>query len=154
MITKSDLVDADVLGLVRLEVEDFVRGSFLQEAPIIPVSARTGAGLDALKENLVRLAQSVPVKDPKQLPRLPVDRSFAMKGFGSVVTGTLISGAIQVEDELELYPTGKRLRVRGLHSGGKQIERAMRRATYGGKPGGNRPRRNYAGHGSGARWRI
>jgi selenocysteine-specific elongation factor len=124
VITKSDLVDADVLGLVRLEVEDFVRGSFLQEAPIIPVSARTGAGLDALKENLVRLAQSLPVKDPRQLPRLPVDRSFAMKGFGSVVTGTLISGAIRVEDELELYPTGKRLRVRGLHSGGKQIERA------------------------------
>jgi len=124
VITKSDLVDPDVLGLVRLEAEDFVRGSFLQDAPIIPVSVRTGIGLDALKENLVRLARSVPDKDPKQLPRLPVDRSFAMKGFGSVVTGTLISGAIQVEDELELYPTGKRLRVRGLHSGGRQIGRA------------------------------
>ena len=123
-LTKSDLVDPDVLGLVRLEVEDFVHGSFLQGAPIIPVSARTGAGLEALKENLVRLAQSAPAKDPQELPRLPVDRSFAIKGFGSVVTGTLISGAIQVEDELELYPTGKRLRVRGLHSGGKQIGRA------------------------------
>jgi selenocysteine-specific elongation factor len=123
-LTKSDLVDPDVLGLVRLEVEDFVHGSFLQGAPIIPVSARTGAGLEALKENLVRLAQSAPAKDPQELPRLPVDRSFAIKGFGSVVTGTLISGAIQVEDELELYPTGKRLRVRGLHSGGKQIPRA------------------------------
>ena len=125
VITKSDLVDADVLGLVRLEVEDFVRGSFLQDAPIIPVSARTNAGLETLKENLARLAQSVPAKDAKRLHRLPVDRSFAMKGFGSVVTGTLISGAIQVEDELELYPTGKRLRVRGLHSGGKKIERAI-----------------------------
>ena len=123
-LTKSDLVDPDVLGLVRLEVEDFVHGSFLQGAPIIPVSARTGAGLEALKENLARLAQSGPAKDPQQLPRLPVDRSFAIKGFGSVVTGTLISGAIQVEDELELYPAGKRLRVRGLHSGGKQIGRA------------------------------
>jgi selenocysteine-specific elongation factor len=123
-LTKSDLLDPDVLGLVRLEVEDFVHGSFLQGAPIIPVSARTGAGLEALKENLVRLAQSAPAKDPQELPRLPVDRSFAIKGFGSVVTGTLISGAIQVEDELELYPTGKRLRVRGLHSGGKQIPRA------------------------------
>jgi selenocysteine-specific elongation factor len=124
VITKSDLVEPDVLGLVRLEVEDFVRASFLEGAPTIPVSSRTGAGLESLKESLVRLAQSVPVKDPKQHARLPVDRSFAMKGFGSVVTGTLISGAIKVEDEVELYPTGKHLRVRGLHSGGKQIEQA------------------------------
>jgi selenocysteine-specific elongation factor len=124
VITKSDLVEPDVLGLVRLEVEDFVRGSFLEGAAIVPVSARTGLGLDYLKDEVVRLAQAVPAKDLKQHVRLPIDRSFAMKGFGSVVTGTLISGAIKVEDEVELYPTGKRLRVRGLHSGGKQIERA------------------------------
>jgi selenocysteine-specific elongation factor len=124
VITKSDLVEADVLGLVRLEVEDFVRGSFLEAAPIIPVSSRTGSGLEAVREGLICVARSVPEKDPRHYARLPVDRSFAMKGFGSVVTGTLISGAIKIEDEVELYPTGKRLRVRGLHFGGKRIERA------------------------------
>src|SRR5271154_4184961 len=124
VITKSDRVDEDVLGLVRLEEEDFLRGSFLEGAPIVPVSSRTGGGLETLKENLNGLARAIPQKNPTQHFRLPVDRSFAMKGFGTVVTGTLISGVIQVEDEVELYPTGKRLRVRGLHSGGKQIEQA------------------------------
>jgi selenocysteine-specific elongation factor len=124
-ITKSDLVDADSLGLVRLEIEEFVRGSFLENAPIIPVSARSGAGLDELKNALRGAAQAVAVKDATQHFRLPIDRSFAMKGFGTVVTGTLISGAVKVEDEVELYPARKRLRVRGLHSGGKQIDRAV-----------------------------
>src|SRR5271155_2733075 len=124
-ITKSDLVDADTLGLVRLEIEEFVRGSFLESAPIVAVSARSGAGLDELKNVLRSAAQAVTAKDATQNFRLPIDRSFAMKGFGTVVTGTLISGAVQVEDEVELYPARKRLRVRGLHSGGKQIERAV-----------------------------
>jgi len=124
-ITKSDLVDADSLGLVRLEIEEFVRESFLQGAPILPVSARSGAGLAELKNVLRRTAQQVAAKDATQHFRLPIDRSFAMKGFGTVVTGTLISGAVKVEDELELYPARKRLRVRGLHSGGKQIQRAI-----------------------------
>ena len=124
-ITKSDLVDADTLGLVRLEIEEFVRGSFLESAAIVAVSARSGAGLDELKDVLRRAAQAVTAKDATQNFRLPIDRSFAMKGFGTVVTGTLISGAVQVEDEVELYPARKRLRVRGLHSGGKQIERAV-----------------------------
>jgi len=124
-ITKSELVDSDSLGLVRLEIEEFVRGSFLEGAPIVPVSARSGAGLDELKAVLRRGAQAVAAKDATQHFRLPIDRSFAMKGFGTVVTGTLISGAVKVDDEVELYPTRKRLRVRGLHSGGKQIERAV-----------------------------
>jgi selenocysteine-specific elongation factor len=124
-IMKSDLVDSDSLGLVRLEIEEFVRGSFLEGAPIVPVSARSGAGLDELKSVLRRAAQAVAAKDATQHFRLPIDRSFAMKGFGTVVTGTLISGAVKVEDEVELYPMRKRLRVRGLHSGGKQIERAV-----------------------------
>ena len=124
-ITKSDLVDADTLGLVRLEIEEFVRGSFLESAAIVAVSARSGAGLDEWKDVLRRAAQAVTAKDATQNFRLPIDRSFAMKGFGTVVTGTLISGAVQVEDEVELYPARKRLRVRGLHSGGKQIERAV-----------------------------
>jgi len=124
-ITKSDLVDGDVLGLVRLEIEEFVRGSFLEAAPIIPVSARSGAGLDALKQELLRSAQSVPPRDATRHFRLPIDRSFAMKGFGTVVTGTLVSGAVKVEDEVELYPPQIRVRVRGLHSGGKSVTRAV-----------------------------
>jgi selenocysteine-specific elongation factor len=124
-ITKSDLVDSDMLGLVRLEIEEFVRGSFLEGAPIVSVSARTGAGLDQLRQQLVRLGESVPVKDARQHFRLPIDRAFAMKGFGTVVTGTLISGAVQVEDEVELLPSRTVLRVRGLHSGGARTERAV-----------------------------
>ncbi len=124
-ITKSDLVDADSLGLVRMEIEEFARGSFLESAPIVAVSARSGAGLDELKRVLQRAAQAVAAKGATQIFRLPIDRSFAMKGFGTVVTGTLISGVVKLEDEVELYPAKKRLRVRGLHSGGKQIARAV-----------------------------
>jgi selenocysteine-specific elongation factor len=124
-ITKADLVDPDVLGLVKLEVEEFVRGSFLQGAAIVPVSARTGAGINTLESELLRTAQVAPKKDASRHLRLPIDRSFAMKGFGTVVTGTLVAGSVKIDDEVELYPTGKRLRVRGLHSGGTPVERAV-----------------------------
>src|SRR5271156_1417784 len=123
-ITKSDLVDADSLGLVRLEIEEFVRGSFLESAPNVPVSARSGAGLDELRQVLQRAAQAVAAKDTTQNFRLPIDRSFAMKGFGTVVTGTLISGGISPEGEVELFPGGEKLRVRGVQSGGKTVQRA------------------------------
>jgi selenocysteine-specific elongation factor len=124
-ITKADLVDADVLGLVKLEVEEFARGSFLSGAAVVPVSARTGVGLDALKAELLHAARAAPKKDAARHLRLPIDRSFAMKGFGTVVTGTLVAGSVKVEDEVELYPAGGRLRVRGLHSGGKAVQRAV-----------------------------
>ncbi|HXX20179.1 MAG TPA: selenocysteine-specific translation elongation factor [Candidatus Acidoferrum sp.] len=124
-ITKSDLVDAEMLGLVKLEVEEFVRGSFLEGAPIVSVSARTGVGLNTLKQELLRVAQATPAKDVTRHFRLPIDRSFATKGFGTVVTGTLISGTVRVEDEIEVYPLGRRVRVRGLHSGGNAINRAV-----------------------------
>jgi selenocysteine-specific elongation factor len=125
VITKTDLVDPDTLELVRLEVEEFLRGSFLDGAPIVPVSARTGAGLDQLKEILQRVAGDVPPKDASRHLRLPIDRVFAIKGFGTVVTGTLVSGAVQPEDEVELFPARRRLRVRGVQSGGKSAERAV-----------------------------
>ena len=123
-ITKSDLVNTDALGLVRLEIEEFVRGSFLEAAPIVAVSARTGAGLEALKQELLRVARAVPAKDETRRFRLPIDRAFAMKGFGTVVTGTLVSGSVNVDDEAELYPVGKIVRIRGLRSGGNKIARA------------------------------
>ncbi len=124
-LTKSDLVDADTAGLAKLEVEDLVRGSFLEGAPIIEVSAKTGAGLDALREELRQAAERSPGKDARGHFRLPVDRAFVMKGFGPVVTGTLVSGSIRREDEVELFPVQRRLRVRGLHSGGAAVDHAV-----------------------------
>jgi selenocysteine-specific elongation factor len=124
-LTKSDLVDADMLGLVRLEVEEYLRGSFLERAPIVPVSAKTGAGLTELKRALKDAASEISGKDAARYFRLPIDRAFAMKGFGTVVTGTLVSGSISAENEVELFPGGKRLRVRGVQSGGKSVERAI-----------------------------
>jgi selenocysteine-specific elongation factor len=124
-LTKSDLVEAEMLDLVRLEIEEFVRGSFLAGAPIVPVSARTGAGLDALKQELVNAALAAPAKDATRHFRLPIDRAFATKGFGTVVTGTLMSGTVRVKDEIELHPLGRLARVRGLHSGGLAIEQAF-----------------------------
>jgi len=123
-ITKMDLVEPDVLGLVKLEIEEFVRGSFLEGAPVLGVSAKTGAGLEELKRELVEAASGVSGRDASGYVRLPIDRAFAMKGFGTVVTGTLISGTLRNEDEVELFPTGRRLRVRGLHSGGRAVTKA------------------------------
>ena len=121
-LTKSDLADADTLSLARLETEELVRGSFLEGAPIVPVSARTGAGLDELKQALVRMAESCPARDTAGAFRLPIDRSFSIKGFGTVVTGTLVGGSLRVEDEAEILPEGTRVRVRGLQSGGRKID--------------------------------
>jgi selenocysteine-specific elongation factor len=120
-LTKSDLVDADSAELVRMEVEDFLRGSFLERAAIVPVSAKTGAGIAELKQALHTASLLVSRRDAARYLRLPIDRSFAMKGFGTVVTGTLISGSVGTEDEVELFPGGMRLRVRGVQSGGRGV---------------------------------
>jgi selenocysteine-specific elongation factor len=123
-LTKSDLVDSGTLDLVRLEAGEFVRGSFLENAPMIAVSAKTGEGMDQLRTDLARIARETPLKDPTGYFRLPIDRAFAMKGFGTVITGTLLSGEVAPEDELELFPSKRRVRVRGVQSGGKLLERA------------------------------
>src|SRR2546426_7831957 len=123
-LTKSDMVASETLELVRMEAEEFLRGSFLEKAPLVPVSAKTGAGLDELKKALSEAAANASAKDAGRYLRLPIDRAFAMKGFGSVVTGTLISGSVGAGDEVELFPGGERLRVRGVQSGGKSVERA------------------------------
>src|SRR5438128_2625104 len=114
-------IDAD-----RLEVEDFLRGSFLDtsRSPIIPVSSLTGAGLDQLKQELIRAAAEVHAKDSGALARLPIDRVFTMKGFGTVVTGTLISGTIRKDDELQIFPRGQRARGRGIQVHGQGAEQA------------------------------
>ena len=124
-LTKADLVDEDILGLVRLEVEELVAGSFLEGAPVVPVSSTTGAGLDDLRRELARAAGSVPEKNSGGHFRLPIDRVFEVKGFGVVVTGTLISGAVAKGQEVELYPAGRRMRVRGVQVHGSTAERAV-----------------------------
>ena len=123
-ITKSDLADADTLELTRMEIEEFVAGSFLETAPIIAVSAITGAGLPELRQSLKTAASTASIKDASHFFRLPIDRSFSMRGHGSVVTGTLVSGTLNVEDEVELFPVHKRARVRGLQIHGAPSNRA------------------------------
>lgn len=123
-LTKSDLVDADLVELVRLEAEEFVAGSFLENAPVIPVSSTTGAGLGELRAALEQAAGEIAGKDESRHPRLPVDRSFSIRGHGAVVTGTLISGSLALQEEIELYPGGKRARIRGLQVHGSPVESA------------------------------
>src|SRR5258706_2439932 len=126
VLTKSDSVDEETLGVGRMEAEEFVRESFLDAArsPIIAVSAKTGAGLQELRAELARAADEVPAKDSSAIFRLPIDRVFTMKGFGTVVTRTLISGEIRKEDELQVFPSGRRLRVRGIQVHGEAAEMA------------------------------
>ncbi len=106
-LTRADLVDPEIVELVRLEVEEFVEGSFLEGAPKVAVSSVTGAGLSELMVALEGAARSVMAKSTTGWFRMPVDRAFTMRGFGSVVTGTTVSGSLRKESEVELYPTGE-----------------------------------------------
>jgi selenocysteine-specific elongation factor len=126
VLTKADAVDAETLEVARAEIEEFLAGSFLdpQRTPIIPVSSITGSGIDQLKRELARIAAEVSSKNLSALPRLPIDRAFVMKGFGTVVTGTLIAGTIRREQELELHPTGKTVRARGVQVHGASTDAA------------------------------
>src|SRR6202142_4196057 len=126
VLTKSDAVDRETLEVVRAEVQDFLRESFLgYPSPIVAVSSLTGAGLDDLKHALVQVASEAAARDSSAIARLPIDRVFTMKGFGTVVTGTLVSGTIRKEDELEVFPSGRRVRVRGVQVHGKSAEQAV-----------------------------
>ncbi len=114
VLTKTDLVDEEWLDLVTEDIRDFVQGTFLEKAPIVPVSAANGAGMEDFIKTLDELSTAVPKRPPSSIFRLPVDRVFTMKGFGTVITGTLISGQIQVGDTIMLYPTGITSKVRGI----------------------------------------
>jgi selenocysteine-specific elongation factor len=115
VLTKSDAVDAETLDVARLEVEEFLRGTFLDRpGAVIAVSSLSGAGIDELKRAMIAAALEVQPRDSRAIARLPVDRVFTMKGFGTIVTGTLVAGTIHQEDELEVFPTGRRVRVRGI----------------------------------------
>jgi selenocysteine-specific elongation factor len=124
VLTKADLVEPDLLELARLEADDFVRGSFLEGAPAVAVSSTSGAGLDELRGEIAKVAATVAEKDATRYFRLPIDRAFTMRGFGAVVTGTLISGSVRLEQEVDLFPAGRRVRVRGIQVHGASVAQA------------------------------
>jgi len=122
-LTKCDMVEKDWQDLVVEEVRDYLKGSFLEEAPILPVSARTGAGLDDLRSGLSTLAAEVEEKPCEGPFRLPVDRVFTVAGFGTVVTGTLLSGEIKTGDEVEILPSARFSRVRSVQTHGVKADK-------------------------------
>jgi selenocysteine-specific elongation factor len=125
VITKKDLVDEELLQLVFAEAGELTAGSFLEAAPVVAVSSRTGEGIQELKQTLREIGSLAPARSADFVTRLPIDRSFTMRGFGAVVTGTLIAGQINEGDELELLPARTRVRVRGLQVHGAQVKQAF-----------------------------
>ncbi|TVM17928.1 selenocysteine-specific translation elongation factor [Oceanidesulfovibrio indonesiensis] len=123
-ITKADLVDEELLELAMDDVRGALAGTFLEEAVMIPVSSHTGQGLDELRAAVVDLVRGYVPERRSDLARLPVDRIFTMKGHGTVVTGTLVSGELILGDEVRLYPKDTRSKIRGLQSHGQTVERA------------------------------
>ena len=114
VLTKADAADAETRALVRQDVAELVKGSFLESAAVIEVSATTGEGLELLRDAIATLGQGNRLRPVDGAARLPIDRVFTMKGFGTVITGTLVSGRIAVDDELAIVPSGRRVKVRGL----------------------------------------
>ncbi len=125
-LTKSDLIDdPDWLELVTLEVADTLQGTRLAGAPIIPVSARTGAGIETLKKTLEDTLSAIDDPPDWHRPRLPIDRVFSLSGFGTIVTGTLLDGSFRVGDEVEIVPGGLTARIRGLQTHKSKRESAL-----------------------------
>lgn len=123
-LTKADMVEEDWLEMAREEVAAAMRGTFLEGAPVIPVSGRTGRGLDELRAAIAEVAGKLPERSATDLFRLPVDRIFTMKGFGTVVTGTLVAGSVRLGEDLFVYPEELPTKVRGLQSHGVAEELA------------------------------
>jgi selenocysteine-specific elongation factor len=121
VLTKTDLVEPDWLDLVRDDVSGLTHGTFLEGAPIVAASARTGQGIDELRAVLRDLAAKVPSRGTDQLPRLPIDRVFTIKGFGTVVTGTLMAGRLRVDDRVEVFPAGLQAKIRGLQTHSRSV---------------------------------
>ena len=123
-ITKSDLVEDDWLGLIQDDMGNFVKGTFLEGADIVPVSSKTGHNMELLKDKIKEIALSVERKAISGIFRLPVDRIFTLKGFGTVVTGTAVSGSISLDTPVEVLPGGVKSRARGLQSHGETLKKA------------------------------
>jgi selenocysteine-specific elongation factor len=123
-ITKSDVADGETLFLAKEGIRELLRGSFMEAAPIIAVSSLTGENLEELRRAVWQISQTLQQHDEAGVTRLPIDRVFTMKGFGTVVTGTLIAGLIKKDDEIEVQPTGQRVRVRNIQVHGTQTNAA------------------------------
>lgn len=123
-INKIDLVEADMVELVQDEILEMVSGTFLEDAPMIPVSAETGEGVDDLRQMLQSLVRELPPRDEGGVFRLPIQRVFSSRGHGTVVTGVPVSGQVKIDDRLELLPHGSTGRVRGLQAYRVQVEKA------------------------------
>jgi selenocysteine-specific elongation factor len=121
-LNKADLVDDEWLEMVKLDVAEMVRGSFLEGAPVAAVSALTGRGIPELRQMISELAEKVEAKPDRGVFRMPVDRNFSMKGFGTVVAGTVLSGCVRVGDTLELLPQRREVRVRGIQKHNQMLE--------------------------------
>ncbi len=130
-LTKTDLVDEDLLELAMEDINDFVQDTFLEEKPIVPVSSATGQGLDEFTTTLEQICSQLPERKYSSIFRLPVDRVFSMKGFGTVITGTLISGQVNVGDDIMVYPKKITSKVRGIqvHSSGVETAAAGTRTA-------------------------
>ncbi len=125
VLTKMDMVEKDWLALVQDEVRDFVKSTFLEKSPIVPVSSKTGENLQTLVQELAKLSNDVAPKSSNGILRLPIDRVFTMKGFGTVITGTLLSGTISTEQEVEILPKGIKTKVRGIQSHNQAVSRSV-----------------------------
>jgi selenocysteine-specific elongation factor len=125
VLTKADLAEAEWLELVQEDVRGFLRGTFLEGAPLLPVSAKTGEGLLALREALTRLARDVPARSVDATFRLPIDRVFTIRGFGTVVTGTVAGGQLTLEERVEVYPRAIQAKVRGIQTHGRPVSMAV-----------------------------
>jgi selenocysteine-specific elongation factor len=121
-LTKVDMVDEEMLELVQEDISEFLQGTFLEGAPVMPVSSHTGQGMDALKAKLVEIAASFKPRRRTDLFRLPIDRIFSMKGYGTVITGTLIAGAVGVGQDILVYPQQKSTKVRTIQVHGRADE--------------------------------
>jgi selenocysteine-specific elongation factor len=125
VLTKMDMVDKDWLTLVQDDVRSFVKGTFLEKSTLVPVSSKTGENLPLLVQELAKLSNDVSPKSSSGILRLPIDRVFTMKGFGTVITGTLLSGTISVDQEVEILPRGLRTKVRGIQSHNQAAQRSI-----------------------------
>src|SRR5437667_109230 len=125
VLTKIDKVEPDMADLVEIEVREFLKGTFLERAPILRVSSHPREGIPEVIETLREFVAKAAAKDSNDIFRLPVDRCFTMKGFGTVVTGTLIAGRVQREEEIEILPTGRKARVRGIQVHGHASNEAL-----------------------------
>jgi len=124
VINKCDLVDEEWLELVEEEIQEELEGTFLEGAPVVKVSAATGQGFDELTDTIQQLmSDEVVAKDTQTIPRLPIDRAFTLSGFGTIITGTLISGTITREDVLEMYPIGKECKIRNIQVHGQNQDK-------------------------------